>query len=740
MLSPFQDEMSSENLSAADVLIGGRIVSRTKQQYEGKIKAIARYYTEQLSREFVVPAQRDDILAFFGWLIDEKHKDEPLAISSVKMYKSALKWFYKEHRVVMSPEINQELDTLMKGYQRRVSEFKLDGKMPVFEGKYHLPFAGYRVLASLLFRSSAFGEMLFAWPFLVLQWNLIARTATVSSMMMEHIGWEGDALLITTPKHKGDQEGVKCFARHVYANPIIPAICPVLALAIVTFVRTLRHDPSTSGPAAPASFRVFDGPNSSARFSSVLSRIIAAVPDAELHLLGGEKKQLGTHSVRKGAASYCAGMINGPSTVQVFLRAGWSLGNVQDRYLFAGAGGDQLTGRVLSGLPFNDSSFASLPPHFEPEGTQMISWDSIHPLYPRLPDTFKQALPHLLASICYHESWLRESLAADHPLFSTRLFASGIVATLKPHVVTGSTRCPLTGLDATGIPPHLAMANELTAVVNHTQQLKEALLSRCDGLPAEVTNVMLSKFSINGAIPLTMDNMRDMLNAVVAQLRTEMRDLHAGDTTALPSLISPPAHSPFDTWSWGGRLHPVPQGWILPSAINVKDTWHLWHFGHRACRIGPLRGLKKFDLSSGAQVTLWSKTRQTMQAIAQVMVDMQLVRTVKDVLVLSEADSSAFFDSAIVTWMNKLRAGTTQGRGRWMEMRIPTMYALMLKSRKRRREEGEADARREEEKEEEEGRTGEREEEGREEGKEEEREGEEEEDSTAAALLSRLSG
>jgi hypothetical protein len=136
VLSPFQDEMSSENLSAADVLIGGRIVSRTKQQYEGKIKAIARYYTEQLSREFVVPAQRDDILAFFGWLIDEKHKDEPLAISSVKMYKSALKWFYKEHRVVMSPEINQELDTLMKGYQRRVSEFKLDGKMPVFEGKY----------------------------------------------------------------------------------------------------------------------------------------------------------------------------------------------------------------------------------------------------------------------------------------------------------------------------------------------------------------------------------------------------------------------------------------------------------------------------------------------------------------------------------------------------------------------------------------------------------------------------
>src|ERR1700716_1677630 len=100
--------------------------------------------------------------------------------------------------------------------------------------------------------------------------------------------------------------------------------------------------------------------------------------------LGGEKKQLDTHSVRKGAASYCAGMMNGPSTVQVFLRAGWSLGNVQDRYLFAGAGGDQLTGRVLSGLPFNDSSFASLPPHFDQEGIRSIAWNSILPLYPKL--------------------------------------------------------------------------------------------------------------------------------------------------------------------------------------------------------------------------------------------------------------------------------------------------------------------------------------------------------------------
>lgn len=55
------------------------------------------------------------------------------------------------------------------------------------------------------------------------------------------------------------------------------------------------------------------------------------------------------------------------SAVNVYLRAGWSLDNVQDRYIFAGAGGDQIVGRAASGLPITDLRFAVLPPHFSTE-------------------------------------------------------------------------------------------------------------------------------------------------------------------------------------------------------------------------------------------------------------------------------------------------------------------------------------------------------------------------------------
>ena len=54
-------------------------------------------------------------------------------------------------------------------------------------------------------------------------------------------------------------------------------------------------------------------------------------------------------------------------------RAGWSLGSVQSRYVFEGAGGDQFVGRAATGLSTNDPDFAILPPHFNTTKGPVIS-------------------------------------------------------------------------------------------------------------------------------------------------------------------------------------------------------------------------------------------------------------------------------------------------------------------------------------------------------------------------------
>jgi len=253
---------------------------------------------------------------------------------------------------------------------------------------------------------------------------------------------------------------------------------------------------------------------------------------------------------------------------------------------------------------------------------------------------------------------------------------------------------------ATGIPPHLILSNELIDVAKQTEQLKAELIKQCAQLPNQLTTTMLAKFTIHGALPVTADDLRDMMGQLSAQLRSEFQQLAStaaarpltdpsSSSSSSPLIDSDDADPRFTTWTWKGRLHPVPENWLFPST-DVKATWNLWHFGHVGDRIRPLRCLKKHDLNgTSVQTTLWSKTRGVMEEIALVMVEMDMAHTTAEVRRWQPGESAAAFDEAIVRLFEKLKEGATKTKGRWMEMLIPTLYnhtAPLRKARKRRRE------------------------------------------------------
>jgi hypothetical protein len=154
------------------------------------------------------------------------------------------------------------------------------------------------------------------------------------------------------------------------------------------------------------------------------------------------------------------------SAVQVYLRAGWSLGNVQDRYIFAGPGGDELVGRAVAGLPFADIGFSVLPPHFSPNDLaelEAIGWENIIDNYKDFPSGTQQIIPYLLASIVYHQDFLETNLRKDHPLKYSKLYASShnILARFKGKVLTGYGTCRLTNMQATGIPTCLRIMHSV---------------------------------------------------------------------------------------------------------------------------------------------------------------------------------------------------------------------------------------------------------------------------------------
>lgn len=247
--------------------------------------------------------------------------------------------------------------------------------MSTFEGKSPLNFAGYIFLSKKACRADEDIPLgMFSWLFLVLCWNLIARCNSVASIMYDHIKWEIDAMTIVFPSHKGDKEGRRSIPKRVYANPNCPEICPILSFAVYFFTSGWRREGAKKTVFA-------DVTDTEKRFSRWL-RSVCTVEERELANMGLTVVQIGTHSFRKGVATFLSSMIGGPNPVSIFLRAGWSLGPVQSRYILEGEGSDQLCGRAAAGHSITDANFAILPPHFNLSDGPILSeeqWDTIVP-------------------------------------------------------------------------------------------------------------------------------------------------------------------------------------------------------------------------------------------------------------------------------------------------------------------------------------------------------------------------
>ena len=162
---------------------------------------------------------------------------------------------------------------------------------------------------------------------------------------------------------KNDQEGSTCFPRHVYCNPSDPVICPILRYKyyyVILYINLKQIKPIFSyvfsiaillfstGQRSLGSSTLLFGLRAQDRFSKWLDATCTACSQ-EMIAMGLSMSDIGTHSFRKGVASVLSGFPGGPQAVSIWLRAGWSLGAVQGRYIFAGSGGDQFVGRAATG-------------------------------------------------------------------------------------------------------------------------------------------------------------------------------------------------------------------------------------------------------------------------------------------------------------------------------------------------------------------------------------------------------
>jgi integrase len=307
----FEGEVEEEEdediggLARAKVIIDKRISTSTRKGYDSHIKKLVKWLKIHHADQVVtingferprIPLPRDVLMQFLG---DAPRLDRngrlkaadkaPIANSTMNGIASAINDLYREAKIEMDQATRIEVTSLMRGYKRTIADEKLAGRMKVFEGKRPITFRGYAMLAKYALKSQE-KDSVFAHLYIVLCWNLFSRSNSIANIMYNHIEWKEDALMITTPKHKGDQEGSKAFPKHCYADPFTPEICPVLALALHIFCTSFR--PDVTDP------KLFSGSSLEGKFSNWLTKALKSASLANDADLGAIADELGSHSFR----------------------------------------------------------------------------------------------------------------------------------------------------------------------------------------------------------------------------------------------------------------------------------------------------------------------------------------------------------------------------------------------------------------------------------------------------------
>ena len=550
-----------------------------------------------------------------------------LSASSYESACSALSHLYTDaglNKEAISPELWKKLSSYKKGSRRMGASEKKDFGLKLSEGKRPLSYQAYKRLATLLFRSEK-AEHIAAHAFLVLEWNLIARAENCVGAKIDHIHFHRDALLFNFAKTKTDQEGTKNIDHpwHVYANPIDPAVCPLLALSRHIMV----HPTILTGQC-----NLFEGMSQYERFNRIFNDVVIEYRE-DFVALGICPEDFGTHSIRKGAATFVStGCTVSPPMASICLRACWTLGGVNDRYIKYEKAGDQYVGRVVSGLPVLGKEFAVSPPHFdfstceneveeERKTFALNNWiKSRIPQEAKSNESIFYLIKMCLSSFIYHREFLEKNLHQASAVRCTVFWVEDIPSTSHVKIIYPWEESS-NPIEITGIPPHTTLLAEIEGLrkmvsgigASIASEMKGALRDELDarevgGTAFAQSSLILSKLDLlvkrgeDTMMRCRLENESASIgevfdNEISFVLEEEVEGLETDNFLSAQTreqIIREKTRCQLKRRKLTlglhhGKLNPLPSTWTFPKKMSVIHLINMWLLGNKKENVPPLK-------------------------------------------------------------------------------------------------------------------------------------------------------
>ena len=527
--------------------------------------------------------------------------EKRLGIGTYCNHRSALFHLYRMYGKKQSEAFGTDLTILLKGLKRKITSEQQSGNGRIQTGKVLLTYAMYRRLNELLLMEDT-PESVFSGCFLCVTWNLMCRSANTVTIHLHHIEWREDCLAIYFAHMKNDQSGDrKRDPRHIYANPVDPVVCPLTALGIYLHTFGLSGTKSTA---------LFPGTSQYDRFAKILKGFLRKHRDTLEKEFGINVDDLGVHSIRKGAATYVSsGSTCAPPQVATNIRAGWTMGHIQDTYLMFESAGDQYVGRVISGLPLSCSEFAALPPEFESTEDADIGFK----MFPHLPSHMNRVARYLSASVLLSIETLHPIIPANHPFLLSSFMTSPSSLSIGKRIKLKYAWEDTSGVDIEGVspsmieqaqcnmldsgtvPPPLEPVNRLSIPLGGGDKVRKAT-----GIPvhvlllAEMKKVILSQKAMIADLRLVVSSELDKRDIGSPPLQMQrsveklMSDFQVSITKKLDDVLpssgkdySNPGYGSIrshtntrgNVFYWGGKWKRVPENFVFPLDMGLSSAW-----------------------------------------------------------------------------------------------------------------------------------------------------------------------